>query len=42
MKKWIFKDTKTDKTITLERGIITAGQMKEIYRDGFILIAIQE
>lgn len=41
MKKWIFKGTKTDKTIALERDSITARQMKEIYRDGFILIAIQ-
>lgn len=38
---WIFKENRTGKVIELERDSITAGQMKEIYRDGFILIEIK-
>ena len=38
--KYLFEEKKTKKVVELERDSITAGQMKEISRDGFRLIGI--
>lgn len=38
--KYLFEEKKTKKVVELERDSITAGQFKEIGRDGFRLIGI--
>lgn len=42
MKKYVLKNRKNPKeTIILETNDLTVGQMKEIYRDGYEIIAIK-
>lgn len=41
MKQYILKNRKTKEIIILNRHDLTAGQMKEIYRDGYEIIAIK-
>lgn len=40
MKEYTLKNRKTNEVITLKRKDLTAGQMKEIWRDGYEIIAV--
>lgn len=41
MKEYILKNRRTNEIITLKRNDLTAGQIKEIWRDGYEVIAIK-
>lgn len=41
MKEYILRNRMTNETITLKRNDLTEGQMKEIWRDGYEIIAIK-
>lgn len=40
MKEYTLRNRKTNEVITLKRKDLTAGQMKEIWRDGYEIIAV--
>lgn len=41
MKTYVLKERRTGNIIEITRKELTAGQMKEIWRDGFDIIAIK-
>ena len=41
MKEYTLRNRRTNEIITLKRNDLTAGQMKEIWRDGYEIIAIK-
>ena len=40
MKEYTLRNRKTNEVITLKRKDLTAGQIKEIWRDGYEIIAV--
>lgn len=41
MKEYILRNRRTNEIITLKRSDLTAGLMKEIWRDGYEIVAIK-
>lgn len=41
MKEYTLRNRRTNEIITLKRNDLTAGQMKEIWRDGYEIVAIK-
>ena len=41
MTEYVLRNRRTNEIITLKRNDLTAGQMREIWRDGFEIIAIK-
>lgn len=41
MKEYVLRNRRTNEIITLKRKDLTTGQMREIWRDGFEIIAIK-
>ena len=41
MKEYTFRNRRTNEVITIRRNDLTAGQLKEIWRDGYEVIAIR-